>query len=451
MLAATPRRKARLSKERLLGDIIWPAQHRLSRSRTAAAWQYRSALIRARQESGMLRDEFAAATAKQLQLHELSADTIQTWEDDASHVRPPYEVVEAAAQLAGTTVRALLAPDADDEAGNNRLPDTPGTSEALAALAAASTTPTPESVMRGLEGGRVGSDVVSWAAEQVESLSHLDDVVGGSRCLSLTHGDLNIVLALLKRASYDSLTERGLQHAVAELGRLAGWLASDAGFQRLAERYWHQGLVAARAICDHEYASYLLANLGLQASFTGAPLTAIHLLEAARSEVGEPTNLALPALLDAWQVTPYALLGERHDASHRLNLADDLYDRRQPENDPAWLYWMFRPSHNPESGRAFLTLGEPRTAERLLTEGLDQVPADFRRDRQLYLIGIAEARQAQPKRLDEALHAATQALGTSPDLDSPRARERLIEFAHQLPREPTTRDFLDRIRSLTKK
>ncbi|MBJ7596535.1 MAG: hypothetical protein JF922_00380 [Candidatus Dormibacteraeota bacterium] len=319
----------------------------------------------------------------------------------------------------------------------------------MAALAAASTTSVPESAMRGLKGGRVGSDVVGWAATQVESLSHLDDIVGGSRCLSLTHGDLNIVLTLLKRARYNSSTERGLQRAVAELGRLAGWLASDAGFHKLAEQYWHQGLVAARAICDHGYAAYLLANLGLQASFTGAPLTAVHLLEAARGEVGEPTNLALLAILDAWQVTPYALLGERQEASHRLNRADDLYDRRRPENDPAWLYWMFRPSHNPESGRAFLTMAEPRTAERLLTEGLDQVPAEFPRDQQLYLIGIAEARQAQPKRLDEAVHAATQALGTSPDLDSPRARERLVEFAKQLPRELATRDFLDRIRAFT--
>ncbi len=399
----------------------------------------------------MLRDEFAAALGQQLNVPDLSVDTIQTWEDDVSHVRPPYEIVEAAAQLAGTTVRALLDPDAGEGAGSNGLPDTPVTTNALAALATASTAPVPESVMRGLKGGRVGSEVVSWAADQVESLAHLDDIVGGNRCLSLTHGDLNIVLALLKRASYDSLTEHGLQRAVAELGRLAGWLASDAGFHKLAEQYWHQGLVAARAISDHEYAGYLLANLGLQASFTGAPLTAIHLLEAARSEVGEPTNLALPALLDAWQVTPYALLGEQQEASHRLNRADDLYDRRRPENDPAWLYWMFRPSHNPESGRAFLTMAEPRTAERLLTEGLDKVPADFPRDRQLYLIGIAEARQAQPKRLDEAVHAATQALRTSPDLDSPRARERLMQFANQLPREPASRDFLDRIHAWTSK
>ena len=129
----------------------------------------------------------------------------------------------------------------------------------------------------------------------------------------------------------------------------------------------------------------LPSESALQASFTEAPLTAIHLLEAARSEIGKPASLALPALLDGWQVTPYALLGERHEASNRLNHADDLYDRRRPENDPAWLYWMFRHSHNPESGRAFLTMGEAPTAERLLTEGLDQVPADFPRDRQLYL------------------------------------------------------------------
>ncbi|PZR92826.1 MAG: hypothetical protein DLM67_14435 [Candidatus Nephthysia bennettiae] len=108
-----------------MGDIIWLAQHPLSRSKTAAAWQYRSALIRARQGSGMLRNEFAAALGQQLNLPDLSADTIQTWEDDASHVRPPYEVVEAAAQLAGTTVQALLDPDAAQGAGSNGLPRCP--------------------------------------------------------------------------------------------------------------------------------------------------------------------------------------------------------------------------------------------------------------------------------------------------------------------------------------
>jgi hypothetical protein len=92
-----------------------------------------------------------------------------------------------------------------------------------------------------------------------------------------------------------------------------------------------------------------------------------------------------------------------------------------------------QPAHKMATGRRLLEVAISTSPDVCwLTEGLDQVPADFPRDRQLYLLGIAKARWAQPKRLDEALHAATEALGTSPGLGSPRGRERLREFASQL-------------------
>jgi transcriptional regulator with XRE-family HTH domain len=419
--------------------------HSRIRSRVAARWEARQVLLAARQECGMTREEFAHALGSLLDIPELTAAAVQAWEEGKATVT--RRVRDAAATLARMDIPALLNREPDPE---ETVIEPPDNSEGLSALAAAATASTPTAVLRGLDGGRIGIEVTAWADEQVETLSRLDDLLGGVQVLRLAEGDMNLLLMLRKQATYEQATARSLNLAIAQVARLAGWLASDAGYHDAAQRYWQIGIEASRSAGDHDFAAHLLAYLALQAGAVGQPLAAVHLLEGAKQEARRTNSLALQALLDGWQVHPYALLGDGARSAHLLNRADDLWDRRHTDDDPPWLYWMFRPSLNPESGRAFITLGEPAIGERLLSAGLRALPPEFRRDQMLYLLGIAEARRNQPGRMDEALTSAMDAATMAASIDSPRARERLIAFAQRLRQdEPTAKEFLEYLRDLT--
>jgi tetratricopeptide (TPR) repeat protein len=225
------------------------------------------------------------------------------------------------------------------------------------------------------------------------------------------------------------MSERRPYSAGAELARFAGWAAFDAGRHVQARRYWHAGLRAAHHGGDPGMFAYLLSNLALQAVYAGDGRTAINLLEVARERAGTASSLTVLAMLDAWQVRAHAAVGEGREAARLLSRADELWECRVPDDDPAWIYLLTQPSLTAEAGLAFLALGQAKVAEQLLSEGLEALPPDSQRDRILYLTRIASARLAQRGGVEGALEAAGEAVRLACTLDSARAMDQLHEFA----------------------
>jgi tetratricopeptide (TPR) repeat protein len=203
---------------------------------------------------------------------------------------------------------------------------------------------------------------------------------------------------------------------------------------------------------DYAYAAHIIAYHALQATFAGNGREAIDLLEAARYEAGPGASRTLRALFHEWAISAWALVGDGRQAARNLLQGDKLWDLRNPQDDPDWLYWMVRPSENPEAGEAFLRLGQPRTAEQLLTAGLDALPRDFDRDRGLYLMRIAHAQLAQRGRLDEAVATASRAADLVDGIESPRAQELMSDFLARLPRDvPEVRALLEQLQIRTRR
>jgi tetratricopeptide (TPR) repeat protein len=335
----------------------------------------------------------------------------------------------------------LLGQSADDLGLISRPPEASLTDE-LASVASAKVT-------SGLAGGRVDHEVLRWIRERTEHLWHLDDLLGGDSCLGLADSDLRLVLGLLRRGRYDEATEHRLYGTAAELARFAGWAAFDADRHGDARSYWRAGLLSAQAAEDPDLHAYLLSNLALQAIYAGDGQTAVDLLETARARIGKESSVTVRAMLDAWQVRAHAELREPRKASHLLNRADDLWDRRVVSEDPPWIYWMTRPSLTAEAGRAFLTLSQPKQAEELLTQGLHMLGDDSQRDRLLYLTNIAEARLDQRGGQDGALETAAEAVELATNVDSSRVIDQITAFAHRLqPNGPPVREFRKRVEAL---
>lgn len=294
----------------------------------------------------------------------------------------------------------------------------------------------PQQVYRGIAGSRVGAATVDCLESRLEDLWRLDDLLGGGSCLDAGISDLRLVAKLLRRASYDSQVGLRLWTSAASLARFTGWAAFDTGRNALAQRYWHAALRAAHSGGDMSQGIYILSNLALQEIYERDGLAAIHLLDAARDQV-DPAMRTVLAMLDTWQARAHAILGEAAQAAHLLNRADDLWAQRCPEDDPSWVYWMPQPSLTAEAGTALLEIGETRRAEESLAQGLASLGSGSARDRNLYLIRLADTQYADG-RPDQALlsaHLAIDTLTSSPGMDSPRVDARVNAFLRKLPRQ----------------
>lgn len=354
-----------------------------------------------RHRAGLSHHELAAALTAELGVH-VRPGAIRAWEHGPT--APPPAILAIARRLPSLLGVPDVPPDADNE------------------------------LLRGLGGGRIGAEVVGWAKEQVAALSRLDDQIGGAPVVPLATGNLALLTQLLANATYNDAQATELRRTVAEVARLAGWVAFDAGDAEKASGYWRTAISAAREARDRDYSAYAMAFLAFDAiDRQRDPSKALRLLQAAEQEASR--NAPLRIVLAQWAVQPYGLLGEHRQAQRSLARADALWERRNPDNDPPWLYWMYLPSLSPEVPRGIIP-GSPSRAEDMLVDGLDALSDEYPRDRAVFYAGIAEARVAQHGRLDEAVDAARTAIDLIASAPSPRVRQRLERLVHSLSGHP---------------
>ncbi|MEH1124847.1 hypothetical protein [Micromonospora sp. CPCC 206061] len=312
---------------------------------------------------------------------------------------------------------------------------------AATGLAAAWSAAEPQQVP-GLDRGRVTPDMVDHMHARLEQLWHLDDVLGGGACLAAGVADLRLVENLIRTGNHPAELGGRLWSLAAAQARFCGWAAFDAGLQAAAQRFWHAALRAAAVASDVDQGVYVLSNLALQSAYAGDGATAVGLLEVARRRV-DPAARTVLAMLDCWSARAHALSGDATTAAVLINQADDLYDRRRDGDDPDWVYWMPQPSLTAEAGTALLAINDLPAAERSLGAGLDTLDADSTRDRNLYLVRIAET-QLRTNRIDEADATARAAIDAATGIDSARVQQRLDALLKQFPAgDPRTQHLSD--------
>lgn len=331
----------------------------------------------------------------------------------------------------GVTLTALddiaADPGGGDGAGMPLLP-----APVLRSLAARWTEHIQQSIACGLSGGYIGGEVTSAVNARLTALWHLDDSLGGTACTVSARSDLRMVIRLLRHARHSGQMTRDLHYLAAEYARFLGWAEFDAGNTARAHRAWHAAFRASADAADPAHGAYLLANLALQAVYDQQPAAGVDFLTSARDLAKGKTPPLVLAMIDAWRVRAAAATGDARQAAILLNQADAEYERSQSgDENPAWAYWMCRPSHMAETGRAFLDLGDPAAAARLLSEGESALDAGATRDRVLYLVWIATA-EARRRNLDAAADAATRALDVAAVVESGRCESLLADLSGEL-------------------
>lgn len=292
--------------------------------------------------------------------------------------------------------------------------------------------------------GVVTHEAVDHLQGRVENLSRLDDALGGGGCLEAGFADLKLVNRLLRTRSFDAEVGQRLMRVSGSLSRFCGWAAFDDGRIAAAVRFWNAGMRGVTAAGDpNGEAVYALSNLALAHIYAGDGEAALNFLARARGQVA-PRQRTVLSMLDCWSSRAHALRGDARAAAAVLNRADDLYEDRDADEDPPWIYWMPRPSMTAEAATALMDVGDLGAAERNLREGLaTEGGCPGARDRALYLAQLGNTLY-RSGRLDEAASVTHDAVDLVAGISSARVRGRVVDVIDMIPRqEPARAELVD--------
>jgi transcriptional regulator with XRE-family HTH domain len=297
-------------------------------------------------------------------------------------------------------------------------------------------------------------------ASRIAALRRMDDLVGGADLTRLTGRELSAALRLLRPGNLSEVQRRRLLPAVAELAQLTCWVAADAGAPVRARRAHRVGVEAATAAGAHGLLGHLLTtlahlNAGDTANAGPSPAGAAHdpraALELARQgyRLARPTASATARALLLHRIAfAAARAGQRRACEQALAGAERAFERRDPERDPAWLYWFDDAELTAMTGRCYAALGRPRVAEPLLRAALG--------DRRIRLrawalyAGWLAAAQMDTREVEGACATARAALLTTVRVGSVRALRQLTALhprLRPLRAVPAVRDYADLYRS----
>lgn len=219
---------------------------------------------------------------------------------------------------------------------------------------------------------------------------------------------------------------RELFAITAELGRVTGWSAFDAGQGGLAQRHLIQSLRLARAGGNIEVGTYVLTTMALHSVLEGAPELALDMVEGAfargKHAAAAPRVLAFAKLVEA---RAHGRLGDETSAGSALSRAEKLLDRIRPDTpDPAWISYVTASRLAADATEIFRDLGNPRAVIRWNKQVTDMSEDHHPRAVGLRLAVVATA-ACHLRDLDQTLATGHQALELLGKVNSARGRSYL--------------------------
>jgi tetratricopeptide (TPR) repeat protein len=281
----------------------------------------------------------------------------------------------------------------------------------------------------------------------------MDDQLGGGNLQTLVTANLSAVLDLLRDRRYDESTGRRLHASAAELLRLQGFLAFDAGRHAQAQRSWIAALHTAHAAGDRGLGANILGFMSCQAKDLGQVREAIGLAETARTAY-PATSAKVQAILDLRAAEAYAVDG---DITASRRAIDDAFNRftdpTAEHGEPDWAYWLDQTHAHGQAGYCYLRLhqwDQARTHFRAALRGQGQTTSREGALRQV-LMATTYIRQPNPD-IDQALDVAGRAVTTlTGQVSSARVVGHVTTLTQHLSayrRNPAVRAFTEQTRTL---
>ncbi|MCQ8772064.1 sporulation protein [Streptomyces telluris] len=255
----------------------------------------------------------------------------------------------------------------------------------------------------------------------------------------------------LLRARYSERDGRDLFSVTAEMARLAGWTAFDAGQHQTAQRHYIQALRLAKAAGDIHLGSYILATMAMQSMMRGFASQAIDMAQGAYERVpaADPRVLGFAKLIEA---RAHARDGDARSACACLATAEQFQERGQAEGtgERPWIDFFTRQRVVTDATEIFRDLGRPKST--FAWHALGAMPGDaFARSRGIRLSVLATA-HAQQGDLDAALPLGQESLQVFSRLQTARGLDYIKIFTnalHPWRREHSVLTYMNQVRALS--
>jgi transcriptional regulator with XRE-family HTH domain len=297
-----------------------------------------------------------------------------------------------------------------------------------------------QSIQYGLEGRKVGPEIVEWAREQIAGLKRLDVRLGGEQLYTVARSNLALLQTLLQMRAASGQDERDLRLVLAHTASQAGWFAEDSEQLDLASQHYHFGLEMARSVSSENRVVYCQTRLAAVELAKNKPRQCLSQLWAA--EVEASGDSPWHSFIQMFAVEAQGRLGDLKAANLALSKADALYDKRWIGRMRELHYEVPRPSSSAIAARSFIQ-HDPQLAVRLSENALAQTPAEFTRARLHLSMGLAKAKLKLGE-MDEAISHASEVLQGVAVTPAPRVEKLLTKFNAQLPDDPVASDFKER-------
>ncbi|GAA1884772.1 helix-turn-helix domain-containing protein [Streptantibioticus ferralitis] len=370
-------------------------------------------LARLRRSTGKSQREFAELLCALSGVQTLTRNEVSRWERGE---RLPETWLPFIAQVAGMPLADLERAAAPARWPDNVRPVTPTVADFL-----------PEgdllAPLVAQTGQRIGAGTVQDLVARVHGLRLADDVLAGRDLLPPAVRELKSAIRLYRESTFPEDTGQALLRAIGELAQIAGWITSDAGEHRQAERIYRVGLSAAHSAGDATLAANLLSSLSYQVANTGDARQAVTMAQAAVEEaIGQAPPRARALYLDrlAWA---YTKAQDAQDAMRALGEAEAALAEHSQEEEPAYLYWVDGIELQVMEARVYTELRRPLRAVPLLTDVLMRYDSTHAREITLYRSWLAVA-LVDANEPEQAASEAHHVVSTAVEVASARTAER---------------------------
>lgn len=240
-------------------------------------------------------------------------------------------------------------------------------------------------------GRKIGQSTVSDLSARVHRLRLADSTVAGGDLIHTAYNELGNAVQLYKNTTHTTEVGRRMLSIVAEFSQIAGWIASDAGRNTLAERTYQLGISAAREAGDRSLEGNIIGSLSYQMASLGYGKTAVDLAlqgVEAGEDVTCPRAQALALDRLAWA---YSKVGDDQGVMRALGMAADAMSHHGAESEPRYVYWLDENEMLVMEARTQTELGKPHRAVPILTDVLSRYDTTHTRELALYLSWLAVA------------------------------------------------------------
>jgi tetratricopeptide (TPR) repeat protein len=242
-----------------------------------------------------------------------------------------------------------------------------------------------------------------------------DNLFGPERVIPTVTAQIDFIRHL--RKSLRGQDQQALIAMQAKYAEFAGWLFQDHGDFDQADFWTLRALEWSHGAQDHELTVYILARRSQLAGDIGDASQAIDLGAAALGMAPPGTRLA--AVAATYTAHGHALDGDLSGTRRAYDEATELLHKVDHDNPSPWGVWLDDSYVEVAKNRSLAALGEYSQAAEGYEAVITRLPAQYRRDRGVYLARAATA-YAGAGDIDHAAELALQALAIGLETKSGR-------------------------------